>query len=271
MVILDILVKFFKNLFKKKKKRVYGWKKDKIDTRDKKFKVSQYVPVPSSADLSTVLPSIYDQGKIGSCTGNAIAAAIQYDLITQDKSFDWIPSRLFIYYNERMIEGTINEDSGACIRDGIKVVNEYGVCKETVWPYIESQFTVKPSEQAYTEALLHRSVEYSRLDGSNINELKACIASGCPFIFGFQVYEYFEGEEMAKTGILRMPQPKEKRRGGHAVSAFAYSDEKQAFLVRNSWGSGWGINGHFWMPYEYITNPKLACDFWVIKTVTSGV
>jgi C1A family cysteine protease len=270
MVLLKKLVKFLKSLFKKETKRVYGWKKDKIDTRDKKFKVSQYIPVPTKADLSTVIPTIYDQGKVGSCTGNAIAAAIEYDQITQNKLLDFIPSRLFIYYNERMMEGTINQDCGACIRDGIKAVNVYGACKETIWPYIESQFATKPIDQAYQDALLHKSIEYSSLNGTNINELKACIAQGHPFVFGFQVYQYFESEEMSKGGILRMPQPGEGHCGGHAVTSVGYSDEKQAFLIRNSWGPKWGINGHFWMPYSYITNPNLACDFWVIKSVTSN-
>jgi C1A family cysteine protease len=263
------LLKWFKRFFTKKPpKRVYGWKRDKVDHRDKVFKLSAPVEVPSKIDLSIIMSPAYDQKSVGSCTGNSIAAAIEYNQIKQFKEYDFISSRLFIYYNERDMEGTIMEDCGATIRDGIKVVNVFGVCKETFWPYDETKWMIKPTEAAYNEAILHRSIDYSRLNNTNLNELKACLASGFPFVFGFQVYESFERPETARSGIQSIPKPGEACCGGHAVAAFGYDDEKQAFLIRNSWSPKWGINGYFWMPYSYITNPLLASDFWVIKSIT---
>ena len=265
------LLNWLKILFTKKQpKRIYGWKRDSVDIRDKVFKLSAPVEVPPKVDLSVIMAPAYDQKSVGSCTGNSIAGGIEYDQIKQNKEYDFTPSRLFIYFNERAMEGTVFEDCGAAIRDGIKAVNVFGVCKETFWPYDETKWMVKPNDYAYDEAILHKSIDYSRLNNTNINELKACLASGFPFIFGFQVYESFESPETARNGILRMPQPGEGCCGGHAVAAFGYDDAKQAFLIRNSWGTKWGIDGYFWMPYSYITDPKLASDFWVIKSITSN-
>lgn len=180
-----------------------------------------------------------------------------------------MPSRLFIYYNERAMEGTINEDSGAAIRDGVKSVNVNGVCKETLCPYVVSAFTMKPSPQAYAEAILHKTIQYASVNNLAINDLKACLAGGFPFVFGFQVYASFESNAVATTGIMPMPKSREKNLGGHAVICVGYNDAKKAFLVRNSWGTGWGLKGYFWMPYAYMTSNKVS-DCWTIKSVTSN-
>jgi C1A family cysteine protease len=108
-------------------------------------------------------------------------------------------------------------------------------------------------------------VGYQRLDSSNLNQLKGCIASGYPFVFGFTVYDAFESQEVAKTGVLNMPGPKEKVQGGHAVLAVGYDDAAQRFTVRNSWGKDWGIKGYFTIPYSYLTTTDLADDFWTIR------
>jgi C1A family cysteine protease len=254
----------------KKKKRVYGWKREHHDVRDFKFSAPVGVTLPSAVDLSGGFPAVYDQGDLGSCTANAIGAAIEYDQLKENKAWDFMPSRLFIYYNERAMEGTIHEDSGAAIRDGVKSVNVHGVCKETLCPYVPAAFTKKPSPQAYAEAILHKSLQYAKLDNTRINDLKKCLAGGLPFVFGFTVFEGFESPEVAKTGILKMPLPHEQNLGGHAVICVGYDDAKQAFLVRNSWGAGWGLKGYFWMPYQYMTSPALASDFWVINAISSN-
>ena len=65
---------------------------------------------------------------------NAIAAAIQFDRMKQKLPQIFMPSRLFIYYDERAIEHTIDSDSGAQIRDGIKSVGKLGDCPEAECP-----------------------------------------------------------------------------------------------------------------------------------------
>lgn len=255
---------------KKTVKRIYGWKPDLPDNRDLMYgvygDVQQPIKIvlPSKVDLSPFCSPVEDQSRIGSCTSQAIVGALEI-LENKNKDVFLDLSRLFLYYNERLIEGTVNQDSGAMIRDGIKALVTYGVCTESKWPYDITKFTNKPTPACYKEALTHTISSYQRL--TTLNDMKSCLASGFPFVFGFSVYDYFESQEMATTGILKMPQPTERVLGGHAICAVAYDDSKQAFLIRNSWGSGWGINGYFWMPYEYISNRNLTDDFWTISQI----
>jgi len=107
---------------------------------------------------------------------------------------------------------------------------------------------------------------YQRLNSAIISTLKGCLASGYPFVFGFTVYQSFESAQVAKTGIVPMPAPHEAVVGGHAVLAVGYDDASQQFIVRNSWGDGWGIKGYFMMPYGYLTDTSLSDDFWTVQT-----
>ena len=178
----------------------------------------------------------------------------------------YVPSRLFIYYNERVIEGTVRSDSGAQIRDGIKSVASQGACPEPEWPYDIAKFTTKPPARAYKDATLDRAVSYQSIV-QDLNQMKGCLASGYPFVFGFTVYQSFESAAVAKTGHAAMPQWGERPVGGHAVMAVGYSDASQWFLVRNSWGAGWGMKGYFTLPYAYLIQPGLASDFWTIRLI----
>jgi C1A family cysteine protease len=179
------------------------------------------------------------------------------------------PSRLFIYYNERDMEGTIGEDAGAEIRDGIKSVNHLGAPAERYWPYAIGKFTRRPTKAAYTRALARQALTYERIDNHRLGDIKRCLAGGHPFVFGFAVYDYFESADMERDGVLRMPEPGEDMLGGHAVLAVGYDDGREAVLVRNSWGPDWvpSMRGHFWMPYSYITTTDLCDDFWTITLV----
>jgi len=247
-----------------RKIKKYGWIPDLPDQRDFLFSAPR-LKLPKKVDLRAGCPAVYNQGELGSCTANAIGAAHQFGQIKQ-KATDFVPSRLFIYYNERVIINTVNEDSGAMIRDGIKTVAKQGVCPETDWPYIVTQFTKKPPKPLYKEALNHQALSYHRLS-HNLNQMKGCLASGYPFVFGFSVYESFESETVAKTGRVPLPKPGESMLGGHAVLAVGYDDAKKSFIVRNSWGPTWGQKGYCLMPYPYLTTPDLADDFWTIRLV----
>ncbi len=171
----------------------YGWMPDLPDVRDHMYAapVAMMATLPPKVDLRPHCPTPYDQGQLGSCTGNAIAGAVQFEREKQHLTPDFVPSRLFIYYGERVIEGTIGTDAGAQIRDGIKVVAKQGVPPETDWPYDIAKFADKPPAKAYKDALHDRAVSYSRLTQS-LSQLKGCLASGYPFVFGFTVYDSFE-------------------------------------------------------------------------------
>ncbi len=245
-------------------KKGYGWAPDLPDHRDKLYSVVRKVPakLPSSIDLRPVCPPVADQGELGSCTGNALVGALEFMEMKDNDPYVEL-SRLFIYYDERAFEHTVNSDSGAQIRDGIKTLAKKGVCSEKCWPYDISKFTVKPPASCFEEAATHKITVYARIQG--VDEMKACLAEGYPFVFGFSVYESFESQEVAQTGIVQMPQPDEKQVGGHAVVGVGYDDSEGRFIVRNSWGDAWGMKGYFTIPYEYLGNPNLADDFWAIR------
>lgn len=247
----------------------YGWTPDLPDQRDHLYAAPPPVlgQLPPSADLTPSCPPVYDQGQLGSCTANAIAAAIEFDRLKQ-KMPDIQPSRLFIYYNEREMEGTVNSDSGAQIRDGIKSVAQQGVCPEQEWPYDISKFSQKPPATAYQDALTDRAVSYQRVL-QDLTQMRGCLASGYPFVFGFTVYTSFESPQVAQTGHAPLPGPGEQQIGGHAVMAVGYDDSSQSLIVRNSWGSGWGMKGYFTLPYTYVSQASLAANFWTIRLVGS--
>jgi C1A family cysteine protease len=247
--------------------RGYGWQKDLPDQRDQLYAAPTPVvtPLPAAVDLRPQCPPVYDQGQLGSCTANAIGGAIQFERLKQ-KIADFVPSRLFIYYNERVIEHSVASDSGAQIRDGIKSVAKQGDCPETEWPYDLAKFKIKPPAACYADALKYKVVSYQRITQS-LAQLKACLASGWPFVFGFTVYESFESATVAKSGHAPLPKSNEAVVGGHAVAAVGYDDAKQWFIVRNSWGAGWGLKGYFTLPYAYVTEANLASDFWTIRLV----
>jgi C1A family cysteine protease len=247
--------------------RRYGWIPDVPDQRDYVYAApTPYLAeLPARTDLRRRCPPVYDQGMLGSCTANAIAAAIEFDRLKQGLS-DFVPSRLFIYYNERKIEGTVSIDAGAMIRDGIKTVASDGACPEPEWPYVISKFSIKPPAKCYEDARLDRAVAYQRLI-QDLNQMKGCLASGFPFVFGFTVYESFESAAVARSGHAPMPAWGERAVGGHAVTAVGYEESRQWFIVRNSWGTGWGLKGYFTMPYAYLLSTGLAQDFWTIRLV----
>jgi C1A family cysteine protease len=251
--------------------RKYGWAPDLPDHRDHVYSAPLpiLVKLPPKKDLRSGCPPVYDQGQLGSCTANAISGAIQFEQKKQGSKV-FMPSRLFVYYNERAMEGSVNSDAGAQIRDGVKSVANLGVCPETEWPYDIKKFANKPGPPCYTAAKKCQAVGYQRLDSTSLNQLKGCLASGFPFVFGFTVYESFEGPQVAKTGALNMPAPKEKVVGGHAVMAVGYDDAAQRFTVRNSWGKDWGLKGYFTIPYSYLTTTNLADDFWTIRILKEG-
>lgn len=247
----------------------YGWIPDLPDQRDFLYAAPAAVVVklPRKVDLTAKCPPVYDQGKLGSCTGNGVAGCLQFDAMKEGLPDASTPSRLFIYYNERVMEGTVGSDSGAMIRDGIKSVAETGACAESSWPYDIGKFSAKPPDACYQEATNHRAIVYSRVVQA-LSQMKGCLSSGYPIVFGFTVYESFEGPDVASSGVVPMPGATEKVLGGHCVVAVGYNDTTQRFIIRNSWGTGWGKKGYATMPYAYLLTSSLASDFWTIRSTS---
>jgi C1A family cysteine protease len=253
-------------------KHKMGWIPDLPDHRDFTFSMvhkpveKEVIKLSPSIDLRSMCSKIEDQENLGSCTANALVGALEF-LEIKDKiaKFEDL-SRLFVYYNERVIEHSVNYDSGAMLRDGIKTLSKQGVCSEELWKYNLSKFKTKPKPNCYTDALNHKILSYFRIN--TLDEMRLCLADGFPFVFGFSVYDSFESDEVAKTGIVPMPTKDEQLLGGHAVCAVGYNDLTQQFLVRNSWGTKWGVDGYFYIPYRYLVDRNLSDDFWTVRKET---
>ena len=246
----------------------YGWKPQRPDHRDMIWNpFARQVVLPPVVDLrlSPFMPPVYDQGQLGSCTANAIASAYEFQHRKQGLP-DFMPSRLFIYYNERDMEGTIAEDGGAVIRDGFKSISKQGVCPEMDWPYDVSQFAVKPAPTCYRDAMQDQATAYLAV-GENSRAMMGCLAQGYPIVGGLTLYESFESNEVGKTGFVPLPGPDESVIGGHAIKYVGYNLAGQYFIVKNSWGTGWGDGGFFKLPFDYIDKLHLGSDHWTLRTV----
>lgn len=259
-----------------------GWVRDLPDPRDHVYSAPLQLlqQLPQSVDLRPQCPPVYDQGQIGSCTANAIAGAIQFDRLKSGEQPGFVPSRLFIYYNERAMEGHTGYDSGAQIRDGIKSVTQLGVCPETEWPYDDTPATSdggpfppgardgeKPTPQCYQDALRYRAVQYRRLYQLQ-SQLKGCLAEGYPFVLGITVFPSFWSADGQQAVVTPLPSANEAPVGGHAVLAVGYDNAKGWFIVRNSWGPTAADQGYFYLPYEYALDGQLASDFWTIRSIS---
>jgi len=254
--------------------RSYGWKRG-LPSHPDSYLLVAHPQVASTFPKqkflpSTYMPPVYDQGQLGSCTANALSGAFEY-MQKQEGLEDFMPSRLFIYYNERSLENNVLTDSGASLDDGIKTLSTQGVCSETIWPYNISQFSTKPLAQAYTLATAHQVLASKRVPTS-IDGFRTMINMGYPVAFGFTVYASFESQTTANTGIVKLPAANEQVLGGHAVVCVGYSDTMKSangktvgyLKIRNSWGDQWGQAGYCWMPYAYLTSLGLISDMWVI-------
>jgi C1A family cysteine protease len=247
-------------------KRKFGWIKDSLDPRDLHFAalmpVAKIIEFPSLVDLEAQCSPVEDQGELGSCTANALVGALEFLAIRQESELVEDFSRLFLYYNERVIENSVCSDAGAELRDGIKSLVSTGICDEKLWEYDVSKFAKKPPKKCYNDALKHRIIKYFKI--ASLDGMRQCLTMGYPFVFGFAVFESFDS--IGKDGIMPIPNPDaEELMGGHAVMCCGFDEERRLMKVRNSWGSSWGKRGYFFMPYEFIADKRFCSDFWMIQ------
>jgi hypothetical protein len=254
----------------KKVIRKFGWRPDLPDFRDNHYsdKLMHKVGVsaPIDVDLRPLLPPVYDQGPTSSCGENAGGFAFVYAHHAQGLPV-FMPSRLFMYYNVRSMEGTVRQaDAGSEIRDVIKTMVDQGVPDETLWPFQLNRVLAKPPQEVYDAALKHKALTYSRVPVAEKN-VCSVVSHKLPVIIGVTLYESFMSDAVAKTGIVPMPQTTEKVIGGHAMAIVGMSLKDRMFIVRNSWSSLWGDSGYCHMPFDYVLNPNLSDDFWCLWMV----
>ena len=259
--------------------RNWGWKPDFPDHRDFQYALHpEFIkapPLPPSTDIRAYFPPIENQLTLGSCVAHATVADLEFLQLMEirentpgpeDFGSHFEPlSRLYVYMNARLRDGDPNVDGGTQIRTAILAIRESGICRERLWPYDVEQVFIIPPQTAYDEGAMHKEPAGYRLDNSDILSLKQCLANGYPFVFGVSVYQSFMSEATSKTGMVPYPDKSEKFLGGHALCCVGYDDDKKAFLVRNSWGTEWGLDGYCWISYDYLTNTDLASDFWTLR------
>jgi len=260
--------------------RIYNLKKDVEDARDLLLfgEPAYAASLPAAFDIRDECPPVWDQGSEGSCSSHAGCAC--RSMLQNDAQLEL--SRAFLYYQERALEGSTDEDAGSTIRDICKATQKFGICPSEDMPYVAGEYKTPPSEKAITDAAEYKIPAYKRILSFNIiNGVKQSLVSRRqPVLIGMTVYESMETPEVAKSGILPCPKPGEKVLGGHAVLIVGYKDVKPSFfrrlcglffgvklsgsfIVRNSWGDGWGQNGYFMMPYEYFC--KYTYDYWMME------
>lgn len=233
----------------------YGYKPSPKDERDFIY-FSPTIQLPDSVDLRSQTSPVRDQGQLGSCTAFAIGTGMREFLQIKNKGKSSVLSPQFLYYEERRLEGTVNEDSGAYPRDGFKTLLKKGICLESKDKYNIYKFTKKPSLLAYVNALSYKIKAYHRLN--TLQDIQTCLAGGYGVVIGFDVYESFES--IGSDGLMPMPQPGEQLLGGHAVFVVGYRVDNN-LIVKNSWGTGWRDAGFFYMPFNYVTSQNVS-DIW---------
>ena len=245
----------------------YGWIPDRPDKRDVRFCASPAVDVPATPDWSQGLPPAFDQGQIGSCTGNMFAAE-SFFLQAKQGGPASMASRLFSYWIARAREGSTGSDAGAQIRDIIAGAVTEGICPEDIWPYDVTQVLREPSAAAFERAQYCEVLDYERVDNTREAEFVSAMMAG-PLCFGVTLFDSFEGPDVARTGMVPVPDfSTEAIVGGHAMWLCQLDLVRRLAKVRNSWSSRWGREGYCWFPMDYLTDGDLATDFWRVKLVS---
>jgi C1A family cysteine protease len=216
---------------------------------------------PKQSDLRTQCSPVANQGHLGACTAFAMGKGLREFLENKSGKGSFTAlSPLYLYYKEREAQGSVNEDSGSTITEGMRVLKNTGICPEADDPYDITKFTVAPSAKAERDAADFKVSETSQV--GSLSEAKDSLAAGYPVAFGFMVYQSFR--QVGADGMMPLPKAGEQLLGGHAVLAVGYDDTRKVLIVRNSWGPDWGDKGYFYMPYKFVTGRNVQ-DMWTAR------
>lgn len=244
----------------------FGTHPDIPDVRDREYLPATTRRLPREVDLRPSMPPVYNQGRLNSCSAHAIGAALWYEERRRGHAEAPSPSRLFLYYNERRHERVVHHNVPVSLRDGYRSVATRGICPEAMWPYRVHQYDRQPTAACYRAARRTRALAYYRLH-RNLRTMQACLAEGNPFTLGVSVHESFMSAAVKRTGEVPQPRAHEKLLGGHAMLIVGYHSEHERFIVRNSWGTGWGAGGYGFLPFAFMLHESLSWDFWTCALV----
>lgn len=238
--------------------RQYRVRADPSDWRDIPYRPT-HRPLRDVVDLRPWASTVEEQGHLGSCTGQAVVGAYEL-LINRDHAAQYTElSRLFVYYNARLLEDVVKEDVGAYIRDAIRGIQRYGVCDEHVWPYRINYFNIAPTKASYQDAKKRNIKNYRRVTG--LPDILDALNSNRPIAFSLLVYSEFDRVEDTADYILRLPAADAEPLGGHAMCLVGYDLKRELVLARNSFGPHWCMDGYCWLTFDYIRQETM--DNWV--------
>ena len=222
-----------------------------LDASVKNFPiVSLPLPTEGTIIFKEATP-LSDQGSINSCVANATGDAFEILMGLEGKAVQQI-SRLFIYWNARLQNKTTDQDKGSFISLAMQGLVDYGVCRESTWDYNHSLVFSQPNLIAYKEGDDNRAKNFYKIrtEGDDmLNDIIASLQAQHPVVFGVPVGQDFEDY----TGEEKIFDAPVKSLGNHALMIVGADVEKKNFLIRNSWGDGWGLDGHCWFSAEYLT------------------
>lgn len=245
----------------------YGWRRQRPDKRDLRLAMPTGA-IPASSDNGALIPRVFGQGNIGSCVANVVA--LQVMIARAAAGFaPFTPSRLWLYFEGRAVERSQAMDVGMEPRDAYRVLTAMGICAEDLpakpgrWLYNPSMFSVAPTQDTIFAAAHHRAGAYHAVP-AGLDPLRATLAGGLTVAAGISCFESFESERVLATGEVVLPGADEGYLGGHDILLYGHDDARRVFLWQNSWGVNYGKGGRGTIPYDYIADPDLASDFWVL-------
>jgi C1A family cysteine protease len=249
--------------------RHLGTGRDSVSPLDWKYRPRTSVVrrLPAVVDLRRHCPPMYDQLHLNACSANAIAAALRFNELKEGHTDVPSPSRLFIYFNERVLAGVVGTNSPVALRDGYRTITKIGACPERLWPYDPRRFRRHPAPACYESTHLSRAIAYYRIRRA-ISHIRACLAEGFPFVLALAVHQSMIDRPARQTGVLPVPTRRDRLRGGHAVLVVGYDHARRLLVFRNSWGTGWGDRGYGYMPYAFLASSDLTWDFWTMRRVS---
>jgi hypothetical protein len=248
----------------------YGWVPDVPD-----FKALRYTFRPKGIIRPPVVYNIVtpvkNQLTLGSCGPHAVTEHLEAVMFQNNMAnrVKLSPLAAYEFYGEKT--GTVGVDGGVSINLLFQVLAQTGVPTEQSWPYDLAKFGVAPPQAVRDEALHHKILSYHPILGGREYQL-ACLAEGYGFVCGISVYESFESDYVEQTGIVPIPDRREKFMGGHAIYVWGYNEDLGGYWCQNSWGE-WGCQapttserGFFFLPLEYLDPDRyLSSNFWTIR------
>jgi len=218
--------------------------------------------LPTKVDLRYLCSPVENQRELSSCTANACVGALEM-LEKQQGIPQEDLSRLYVYWNTRILDGSVDKDQGAYLSTSMRAIQKHGACLESMWPYDPTEVFSRPHDQCYADGALRQTLEYARV--SQGYGIKAALAEGFSVVFGMMLRTSFS--KVNKTGQVPIPKKREKSTGGHAMLIVGYNMRKSTYIVRNSWGAHWGHHGYCYVPFQMVDDPRMSWDFWVARKI----